>query len=325
MSEPVQFWRPVPRPELVGARWSTAVRCVAKAEYQALGFKGDANAQLALADAFARGINAADNWVEQMRRNYGIAGLAIETEVPISWGPNGIWTGHADIVVPGDKLVLEAYHSVGGDFRQEKALQVAFYARKLGPDYRAMLQALDTTKLIGEHGFEMTSYAVDVDGLGPTVDDMERRIMQAYADGEVNGADRVGDSPEHPECKMCQFRETCWEDFRPQPVEDVPELIDWLDRLVLAQANSRALREAHAEAESLVRELRSLVRPYIQPGQTIKAGEILAKRILTAPRRGFRLTDYLKAGHPLTPTMADFATESDHEGERWYIKRTDGS
>lgn len=315
----VQTW--TPRPELVGARWSSAVRCIAKAEYQALGVPGDPNAQAHLADAFARGVNAADNWVRQIAENYRLIGQQILTEVPIAWGPGNVWHGHADIVIPDEQRVLEAYHSVGGEFRAEKALQVAFYARKLGPGYTAELHALDTTKLVPDDGgFEITSYQVDVDGLADQVNYIEEAVIAAHAAGEVNLDDRVGDGPDHPECKQCPFREACWADFEPT-VMNLPDLANALDRLVLAQANARHLKTAHEEADELVRELKAGLRPYVRPGETLRAGGIQVKRVHTAPRKGFKLTDYLKAGHQLTPTMRDFATESDHEGERWYVKR----
>lgn len=322
------------RPDLVGARWSSAVRCIARAEYQALGIQGDDDATFFLTEAFARGVNAADNWVQARKRYHEAIGDKFYTEVEIPWGPLGRWTGHADAVIisPGSehpKLVVECYHSSKGEFREEKALQVAFYAHKLSESeprgsapYEAMLVALNTGAL-GDEGFETTPYAVDVQGLLPRVREIEAKIALAYAEEMVNLDDRVGDGPHHSECKSCPFREHCWADYEPPSIEENAAMADVLDRLILAQSNAAHLRAASDEAADLVRALKDQVRPFTVPGKPVQAGGIMVSRTLTAPRKSFRVTDYLKAGHHLTPTMLDFARESAEPGERWTIKRLD--
>lgn len=306
-----------------GARWSSAVRCIARAEYQALGTPGDEEALAFLRDPFARGVNAAENWVQQLERNAEAAGQVVYREVEVPWGPGGIWTGHADAVITPDEMVLEAYHSRGGEFREEKALQVAFYARKLGPTYRAMLVALDTSEMTVDGGFEMTTYPVEIEGLLDQLDFIESAVIGAYAEGRVDPEHKVGSSPDHPECKSCVFRETCWADYTPPPIEELPAMADVLDRLVMAQSNVAHMGAAYQVAKDLVADLYSQVRPYVPLGETRQAGGIEIRRTPVAPRKSFRLTDYLKAGHTLDETMQPFARESENVGERWSVKRVD--
>lgn len=309
------------RSDLVGARWSSAVRCIARAEYQGIGIKGDPEADAYLRQFFDRGVNAAENWIEDQERRALKLGKQIHREVPVPWGPNGMWTGHADAVLEPDHLVMEAYHAVGCEYRDEKALQVTQYARKLGPEYTAMLVALDTTELHEDGGFAFQPYAVDVEALSPRCQEIEDRIIAAWTEDAVNPDDRVGESPYDSECRHCPFREACWWDWSPPSIEESAELAARIDALVQARAHRDALKATYEDAADLVRGLQDELRPAVGNGQTVVAGGISVRRVETAPRKGFKFSDYVRAGHLVTPTMRDFATEASEPGERWYVKR----
>lgn len=311
------------REDLKGARWSSAVRCIARAEFQALEIQGDEDAHSPLHDAFARGVNAADNWVSQQAILCQEQGKELYREVEVSWGPEGRWTGHADAVITPDEVVMEAYHSVGGVFQEHKGLQAAFYAHKLGPSYRAMLAALDTTDVGIDGGFAVTLYPVDVTGLRERFEDIEARVVAAYLAGAVNFADRAEDSPAGKECEHCAFRGPCWAGYEYPLPEEVPELADLLDRLALAQSNRAHIDAAALEAKQDVYSLRDEIRQYLPTGRVVSAGGVQVKRVETAPRRSFKLGDYLKAGHVMTGPMREFARESDRPGERWYVTRVE--
>lgn len=314
------------RPELKGARWSSAVRCVAKAEYQALGIMGEhlATGQPhPLQEAFTRGVSAAENWIEAQERLCDEQGKTLYREVEVAWGPGSIWTGHADAVIMPDALVMEAYHSIGGKFVEAKALQAAFYALKLGPEYRAMLCALDPTNIDIDGGYVVTPYRVDVDGKMPEVAAIEAAIEAAYEAGEVNPADKVGDSPDHGECRTCEFREACWFDYTPPTLEERTDLLDLLERVALAQSNYYYAKTAQDEAGDVLRHLKDELRPFTKPGVPLRGGGVQVTRALVEPRKSFKLTDYLRAGFPITPEMEDYANEAPEPGERWYVKRVD--
>jgi hypothetical protein len=304
---------------LAGARWSSAVRCIARAEFQALGIKGDEHAQSYLADAFVRGVNAAEVWLASQKVLTESLGKNLVSEAEVPWGPGGIWTGHADALIMEDHVVIEAYHSVDGKFRDEKALQAAGYALRLGDDWRAMLAALDTTEVDEDLGFAVTMYPVDAHGLKHRVEEIEERVTAAYEAGRVNPDDKVGSDPWHRECQSCPFRDPCWAGWqRPSPV-DVPGATD--DFLKLASLHSkRAHEKAALDATELeIDEVRDRLRPLIPPAIPTTAGGVEIKRTLIAPRVTFRLSGYLAAGHVPSLEMEAFTNHSEKYGERWKI------
>lgn len=309
------------RLELKGARWSSAVRCIAKAEYQALGVKGDEAAQDFLIDAFVRGVNAADAWIASQAQLSFDQGKTLVAEQPIPWGPDGIWTGHADAILLEDEVVVEAYHAVGGVFREEKALQAAGYALRLGDGARAMLAVLDTTDVDEDEGFAVTMYPIDVEGLRPQVEAIEQAVTRAYLAGAVNPADKVGDTPMHRECQGCQFREPCWEGWVPPDPVEVPDLELHLSKLATLRSERSHVRARTKELDEEIDSYQDEIRPYALPGIPVRAGGVEVVRKVMAPRTSFRLSAYLKAGHPLTYPMESFVSESEHEGERWSVVR----
>lgn len=308
------------RPELTGARLSSAVRCAARAEHEALGTPRDEFATTLLDDAFVRGVNIAKAWVRDQKALTAAAGKTLIEEAEIPWGPPEYgWTGHADALILEDKLVIEAYHAKGGTFRRNKALQAVAYASQLGPDYRAMLAVLDSTDIDEEEGFRVTLIPLDVDELKVEALLIMSLVVIAYAKGEWNPADRIADTPADSECRHCPFREPCWADWVPPEPDYAPELDDTAATLVRLQSDRARLKLELDQVDERVRIVRDELRPWTRPGVPLIAGGASIKRIETAPRRTFRFAAYEGAGHIVTPTMRDFLSEAAETGERWYV------
>lgn len=308
------------RTDLKGARWSSATRCIARAEHEALGSPRDDEAQTFLQDAFVRGVSAADAWVDRQRKLTLENGKTLIPEFVVAWGPEEFgWEGHADAVIVEDKLVIEAYHAKGGTFRKEKALQAAGYAHQMGKTWRAMLAVLDTTDVTEDGGFHVTYYPLEVEALAVETDEIMRKVSTAALAGKWNPEHRVADNPGHNECRNCPFRATCWEDYVPELPVFTPELDDLATRLA-AKQSERAHAKATCNAlDEEVDDLRAQLRPFVPAGTAVIAGGVQIKRIETAPRRTFRFAAYEGAGNIVTPSMLDFMNEASETGERWYV------
>jgi CRISPR/Cas system-associated exonuclease Cas4 (RecB family) len=287
-----------------GARWSSAVRCVARATYQGLGIAGDEAAHAPLQRFFDRGASAADAWAITQQAKHEAAGKPFERERPIAWGLD--WEGHADAAKEDEKLIIEAYHSTTAEVVHAKALQAAGYADMSGPEWTAMLAVVDATDCDIDLGFAVHLYPVDVDELRPEVRDIQTRVITAVQEGAVRDSDKIGDDPNHEECRTCPFREHCWADWVRPPIERL-EGHDALGQEILNEQLeiSRLKRELEA-AEERRKLLRSTLDPYMTPGVEQIVGPVIVKKTMTAPRRSFKIAAYMDAGHPITPSMYEF-------------------
>lgn len=301
--------------EFTGARWSSAVRCVARATYQGLGVVGDEAALAPIKKYFGRGANAAEAWVITQEALHAAQGKPFERETPIPWGLE--WEGHADATKSDEKIVIEAYHSTTADVVHAKALQAAGYAHMLGREWRGMLSVIDTTDCDIDLGFAVHAYPVDVDELRAEVEDVMTRVVTAVQEGAVRDSDKIGDDPNHEECRTCPFREQCWADWVRPPIERL-EGYDALGQELLNEQLeiSRLKRELEA-AEERRKLLRETAAPFLEPGIEQIIGPVIVKRMMTKPRRGFSIANYLDAGHPITAAMEEFYSAK--PSERWTV------
>lgn len=308
------------RTDLTGARLSSAVRCVARAEHEALGSPRDENAQTFLQEHFVRGVNVAKAWVRDQEELTRAEGKSLIAEMPIPWGPPELgWEGHADAVLLDDKVVIEAYHAKGGDFRRNKALQAAAYASLLGPEWRAMLAVLDSTDIDEDEGFAVTMIPLEVPVLALETTAIMARVVAAVAEGAWNPDDRIAETPADNECRHCPFREVCWAGWEPPVPDYMPELDDLAADLARLQSSRAHARAQVDDYDVQIEQARNELRPYMRPGVPLQAGGVNIKRLEIAPRRTFRFAAYADAGHLVTPTMREFIKESREPGERWYV------
>lgn len=301
---------------LVGARASSAVRCIAKAEHEALNTPRDEDAQQFLQKHFRRGVNVGRAWASAREHEWG--GLhQIESEAEIPWGLG--WVGHADLLDRTDKVVFEAYHAAGGAFREEKALQAAFYADELGPEWTAELAVIDTTEVSDEEGFAVQPYEINIDGLRDRVRGIKARVVAAVEAGAMNPADKVGDSPLHSECRECPFKAACWADWQPKTPSEVPGLETSFDALRIVQSDLHHAEAKVAELKRMRDEYRDEVREYLPIGVPAVSGGTLIRRSEVAGRVSVKLGDFTKAGFSLPAELAPFVSEG-KPSERWKVE-----
>jgi hypothetical protein len=299
---------------LQGARASSAVRCIARAEFEGLGYERTDETPEFLQRAFKRGVNVGKAWAAGMVASEDHSDFEIEAEIP--WGLG--WTGHADLLDNRNHVVWEAYHAAGGAFREEKALQSAFYADEKGPDWKAFLAVVDTTDVHDDEGFAVQPYEINVDGLREHVRDIKRRVVAAVEAGAVNPADKVGDTPFHQECRSCPFASTCWAGWQPPAPDEVPGLEADFDALRILGSDLHHAEAKVAEIKRMRDEKRDAIREYLPIGRAVVSGGIIIKRTEVAGRVSVKLGDFRKAGFDLPAELEPFVSEG-KPSERWKV------
>jgi hypothetical protein len=290
------------------------VRCITKAQHEALGTPRDDEATQWLEKHFRRGVNVGKAWAAGLEGN-----IRLEHEVP--WGPPEYgWVGHADAIDVDNLTVYEAYHAAGGAFREEKALQAAFYADSLGPAFKAELAVIDTTDVSDEDGFAVQPYEINVDGLRDRVRDIKTRVVAAVEAGQWNPADRVSDTPHHSECRSCPFSATCHANWRaPDPVE-IPGLEAQFEALRITESD---LHHAEAQAKTVKqrRDLqREAIREFLEPGIPATSGDTTIIVSEVKGRTSVKLGDYQKAGYRIPDELAPYVTIGKGH-ERWDVTK----
>lgn len=293
---------------LTGARWSSAVRCAAKAEHEALGTPKDDNAPPWLDNAFARGFHIGEAWAMIQATRLEASGKTVERELEVPWGPPEFsWRGHVDLADMTDRIVYEAYHSKDLDAREEKILQAAGYATMLGPDWRAVVVAINATDTDADGGFATRPIPVSVDGKRAEVLDIQARVVTAVALGEYNPDDRVSDTPKHPECQACPFLSVCHAGWTPPAPQEVVGLEDTFVQLRVTDGDRKATAANLLRIEKRRKELIETIEQYVQPGIPVTSGDVTIRRTHIAEGVSFSLTDALKAGHSLPVELEAFA------------------
>lgn len=310
---------------LRGARASSAVICAARAEYEGLGFDRTDETPAYLERAFARGKKVGVLWARILRDDLIATGrdpaeLIVEDECP--WGPPEYgYVGHADLTDYGEKIVHEIYHAKGGAYREHKGWQAAWYAISKGPEWRAQVDVIDTTKdelESDDEGFSIQSYDVNPAGLRQHILELQARVVTAVALGEVNPADKVSQSPHHAECRSCAFMSTCHAGWRPTPPDEVPGLEADFDALRILQADLAGAEAKVSEIKRMRDEKRDGVREYLQPGVPVLSGDTVIKVIEVKGRTTVSLTDYQKAGHEIPAELEAFVKHG-KPSERWFV------
>lgn len=300
--------------DLSGARWSSAVRCRARAIYQGLHTPPDEAALGPIRKFFDRGANAAEAWVITQEAKYAAVGRPVERERAIVWGLD--WEGHADLSITEEKVIVEAYHSTTAEVLHAKALQAAGYATMSGREWRAMLAVIDATDVDIDLGFGVYTFPVDVDELRAEVEEIMAAVVRGVQRGTVLPEDRVSDSPNHEECRTCPFREHCWADWVAPEIEEL-EGHELLGQEMLNETlEISRLRRELKDAETRRGALRETMAIYIPPGQERRVGPVIVKRSRST-RRSFSIAGYLDAGHPLVGVMEDFYTIN--SSDRWTV------
>lgn len=304
---------------LTGARWSSAARCAAKAEHEALNSPGAEDKPQWMDGAFARGFHIGVAWAMIQAEALRTEGKEAEVELEVPWGPPEFgWRGHVDLANMTDRIVYEAYHSKDLELRDEKILQAAGYATSLGPDWRAVVVAINATDVDADGGFATRMFPVDVSAFREEVLLRQAEVVTAVAMGEYNPADRVSDTPNHAECKSCPFSSICHAGYVPPIPEEVVGLEDKFVALRIADSDRHHAKAKLAATEAVRAGLIEQIAEFIPENHTVQCGDVTVKRITVKPSLTFSLTDALKAGHALPVELEAFAKPK-RGYDRWEV------
>lgn len=301
--------------ELSGARASSAVICPARAEYEGLQADRTDDTPAYLERAFNRGRKVGVLWARIMRDDLIATGrdpAELVVEDKCAWGPPEYgWEGHADLADYGERVVHEIYHAKGGVYREHKGWQAAWYAISKGDEWRAQVDVVDTSseELASEdEGFSIQSYDVNVPGLRAHVLGLQARVVTAVALGEVNPADKISDTPRHPDCQSCAFMTTCHAGWQPPHPAGIPGLEDVFVALRVTDADRKAQASALKKTEDRRKELiEQIIEVFPDESSSVTSGDVTVKRTVVKPGVSFSLTDAIKAGHSLPAELEAFA------------------
>ncbi len=299
------------RPDLSGPRWSSAVICPRRATYEGLGAERE----------------PVSPQVERWRRRGHAIGDAIRSEIihelrvqgrrprdeeEIPWPrKDPIGVGHADLVVPHERHVIEVTSTKDADLEYRKALQAAGYAVNKGWSGATVIS-------VDPQSYTERVYPVDVEALAPQVYEIEQTIVSALRTGEL--PDRVCATPGDGPAQLCPFASACFAGWERPPLdlligfdEQVEELADLEDEVGVARRELRVLEERRDEK-------RAALRPYVEAGEALLAGAIRVKRSVSVVER-FSLAKARAAGHSLPAELEAFVSSS--ETDRWTVRRID--
>lgn len=222
----------------------------------------------------------------------------VEAERPIAWG-NG-WTGHADLYVRPEKLLIEVVSTVGGNI-DHKIRQVKLYLLHDTEAENAAVYVVNPSSLDREELFPVFVTDDDLDELHGLVD-----LMQHAAEtGELPPC--VHTSPTGCKFSGCPFTAAAFEGWEPPDPVDVSgtpafrSLAAEFYQRRRAREGAKALLEAadaeYAETKAALAELMTPDLPYT-------AGPLELKRTMVRGRETFSYARAKQAG-VITPALEE--------------------
>lgn len=294
------------------ARWSTAATiCTRQAAYQALGFPGDPYPEH-VQRRFFRGTVIGREVARVVADEIRAQGRDVVLEHEQPW-PNvePVGVGHADLYEPGRK-VIELVSSADGSLPQRKPVQAAGYAIHRGVREADILVVDPST-------YETRRVPVDVDGLRPRVEEVEREMVAAVRDGVI--PDR--DPDKHPgawPCIECPFvKRGCMDDYSPPPYGRLDGHEDAVARLAVIEAEASRVRRLSKDLEAERDDIRGRLAGVMDPGVDYVAAGVRVRRTRVDGRRTLSFTELEAAGHRLPDNIAAFVRQSDGH-DRWTVK-----
>jgi hypothetical protein len=245
--------------------------------------------------------------VQQFVEKYGAAD--VERQRDIVW-PLG--TGHADIYIPSEKLLVEVFSTTGGNI-DRKIKQVKLYLYFDGEAEKAVVYVVDPSTLEREDIFPVT------------LTDEDRAEIAAELDALLavqGGADPppcVFSSP--TECRFagCAFTEAAWADWQDTTVE-TDEFLPLVNDL---NDVNKSLRDAEKEVairrEQAAYLKDALARAGLEAGRDYIIGPYKVRRTVVGPRHTFSLSTARKAGFELPAELLPFVKVGEGH-ERFSVK-----
>lgn len=278
---------------LTGVRLSSCASCLRRGFYEGTGAE-----RTPLPEAAERllkiRIAQNDGIVAMHAAEMRDEGDSVELEAEIPWGPDGCWTGHADLVNHTRRLVREYTGTAGCDLDTRKVRQVAWYAHHFG--YSAEVVVFDP-----QTG-EMRVYPVNVAAFGWEMENIEVEITDALALNDP--PERVCKTPYDGPAMFCGFVRTCFEGWSwPSPA-----ICDDPDTIALAEELAALDEQVKQGAEAVKRqkELKGLLAGLVEHGVDVQCGPIKVRISDVAAGETLPLGDLRKAGHTLPAVVEAF-------------------
>lgn len=279
--------------QLTGVRWSSCASCTRKGYYQGVG--EDESPMTPEADRLLR-IRTAQNdgIVAAYAADLIERGHDVVLEMAIPWGPEGCWTGHADLVDHTDRIVREFTGTKDCTLDARKVRQVAGYAKELG--YDAAVVVFDPST------GEMREYPVNVAAMAWDIDGLMVEVVRSIATDTP--PERVCKTPYDGSAMFCGFVRPCFEGWSwPQPaVCDDPDTIALAEELAALDEQVKK----GADASKRQKELKSLLAGLVEHGVDVQCGSVKVRISDVAEGETLPIGDLRKAGFTLPPEVAAF-------------------
>lgn len=303
-------------PVLEGARWSSAVSCARRAVYEGIGAPMDTPTTDQM-KAWRRGRIIGEAIATELVVELRALGQRPRREEEVRWPrEDPIGTGHADLWIPAEALVIEVVSTRGCDLPERKAVQVSGYAINKPGAERAMVVSVDP--MTGDQ----KRYPVDFDGHRDLVAEIEQRVVAGVRAGGKAMPPRVCQHPRDEPTRWCPFVGHCFAgwaaEMRDSLIGDPTPLVDLADAIDRRKAIEDDLKVAKAAED----DAREVVRAILPDGGEIAGGGITVKRSKWTEER-FSLSDYRKAGRTVTRAMRPYIGST--ERDRLTVKRMEES
>lgn len=304
----------------VDVRWSTAATiCPRQAVYAATRDEQPQHPEHVLR-RFARGTRLGKLMGEEVAAELERKGWTVTLEHEAAWPlANPVGTGHADVYAtrPSDFIdhtesrVVEIVSAADGKLPARKPIQAAGYALHRNAERADVLVVQPSTG-------EDTVYPVSIDGLRPTVEEIERQVVAGLA-GDL--PPRVESSPSSSPCLECPFARECWEGYQPPPFGRLPsDVAERAEQLAVLKAKAKESRRAEKELEDEIKVLQEELAPHFAAGVDYPVGPVILRRSRVKGRRSLDFGAMEATGHTLPDDVAQFVKESDGH-DTWTLKR----
>lgn len=302
------------RPELTGARWSSAVVCTRRAVYEHHGAPVTPVAPEVEGWRW-RGQVIGDAVQHAVVAQWRALGRRPVAELEIPWPPARPFArAHADIWVPHERRMVEVKSAAGCVLNDSAVLQVVgqvvFHPRA----------QYGTVLVIDPSSGEERQYPVNVDARADEVWARVEEVRAGVEDGVL--PDRVCRHPGDGPALMCDRVEHCFDGWVRPDINRLPGFGDLVRALADAEAACRREKKPPLEWVQKRDEIRARLRGVMEPGVEYVVNGWRLKRTEVAGSRAFRFTAMEKAGFALPLELEPFLTEGKGH-ERWIVEPVD--
>ena len=301
--------------ELTGPRLSGLMMgCARRTYYEAIGAEAEPHDARTLR-IFRRGHAVEAAIVKELADELKADGRRLQRQVNIPWPRSEpVGTGHADVFIPREKLIVEITSTAGGALAKRKAMQSAAYAYQHGRAQAAAVLSIDPST------FEEHLYPINVDALVPEID----RLMGLFTDGlkAHEPPPRACVTPLDPLARMCPFARTvCFPDWQSPPPDELlatPALRHAARMMKDRQDDIRLNEKDTAELAEKRDANRELLEPYMPRDEYVQVGDVDVKVIEVQGRQSFDFAAAAAAGVDLSAVEAFINRGDPHL--RWYTR-----